>query len=373
MKATFWLALGMVFYTYIGYAILLWLWAQLNPRPVQRGRNQPSVSIIMVVRNEEANLPRKLENLRRLNYPADRMEFVVTSDGSNDRSSHILANLAHDKRFHILSFSEPKGKASGLNEALAAAKGEVVLFVDARQEVEADALRLMIENFSDSAVGCVSGELMLGDRTSGEARQGMGIYWRIEKKVRELESASGSVVGATGALYCARTSLLSPIPAETILDDVLLPLRIARSGARVVFDGRARAWDVSDLGGRREFQRKVRTLSGNYQLLQIAPWVLGNGNPLLARFISHKILRLFVPFALAAILISSAAVPGLFYRAALALQLAFYALSLFALSKRQIGPLTRFAHVALTFVILNSAAVVAFGNFITRRKEVWVR
>jgi hypothetical protein len=141
------------------------------------------------------------------------------------------------------------------------------------------------------------------------------------------------VVGATGALYAARCSLLAPIPAETILDDVLLPLQVARQGARVIFDGRARAWDDPDLGAEREFRRKVRTLTGNYQLLQIAPWVLSGANPLRFRFVSHKLLRLVVPFALAVLLVTSAAIPAPLYRAAFALQLAFYALSLFALSQ----------------------------------------
>ena len=135
--------------------------------------------------------------------------------------------------------------------------------------------RLLVENFADPAVGCASGELMLGDPNSGEAVKGMGLYWRIEKKIREWESASGSVVGATGALYAVRRSLLVAVPPETILDDVYIPMQVARQGARVIFDPRARAWDLPDLGTGREFARKVRTLSGNYQLLQLLPWLWG--------------------------------------------------------------------------------------------------
>jgi len=373
MKAVFWIGAGVTFYAYVGYAACLWVWSWLSPKPVQRGTNQPLVSMLMVVRNEEGTLPRKLRNLTALNYPPERMEFVVASDGSSDKTAEILLEVAKDERFNVLVAADPRGKACRLNETLAVAKGEIAVFVDARQEIEPDALRLLVENFADSTVGCVSGELMLGHATSGEAEKGMGIYWRIEKKIRELESASGSVVGATGALYAARTSLLSPIPPETILDDVLLPLNIARQGSRIIFDGRARAWDDPDLGAKREFRRKVRTLTGNYQLLQIAPWVLSGENPLRFRFISHKLLRLVVPFALAALLVASAAVPGTLYRAALVLQLTFYGLGLFALSNQKRGPLSRLANVALTFMVLNTAAVVAFANFVTRRKEVWVR
>jgi len=227
----------------------------------------PFVSIVMVVRDEEKALPGKLQNLAALDYPQDRMEFVVVSDGSQDSTERILSAAAKNLGCRALIFSERKGKACRLNDALAVARGEIVLFVDARQEIERDALRLLMENFVEDAVGCASGELMLGDASSGEAEKGMGIYWRVEKTIREMESASGSVVGATGALYAARHALLETLPAETILDDVFLPLCIARKGARVVFDGRARAWDSPDLGAGREFRRKVRTLTGHYQLL----------------------------------------------------------------------------------------------------------
>lgn len=373
MKIAFWCAASLVLYAYLGYGAWLWIYSRVQPQSHRRGVYLPLVSVVMVVRDEEKALPAKLGNLQALDYPAEKMEFVVVSDGSRDRTAEILSEAAKDARYRVLTFADPKGKASRLNDALAVARGEVVFFVDARQHIERDALRLLMENFVEDSVGCVSGELMLGEAGLGDAEKGMGIYWRIEKKIRELESASGSVVGATGAIYAARRALLVPVPADTILDDVFLPLHIARKGARVIFDGRARAWDSPDLGAAREFQRKVRTLTGNYQLLQLAPWLLGTENPLRFRFISHKLLRLAVPFALAAMLISSMAVAHPFYRIAFLLQLSFYALSLLALTKAQLGPLARVANAALTLIVLNTAAVVAFGNFVTGRKEVWVR
>ena len=373
MKLMFWGAAGFIFYAYLGYAAWLWVWSRLSPRPVMRGASEAFVSVVMVVRNEERTLPRKLSNLASLNYPADHLEFVVVSDGSTDRTGEILSQAAKDERFHILLAPDPKGKACRLNEALAIAQGEIAVFMDARQEIEPDAVRLLLENFTDSTVGCVSGELMLGDAASVEAEKRMGIYWRIEKKIRALESASDSVVGATGALYAARRSLLVAIPPETILDDVLLPLQVSRQGSRVIFDGRARAWDDPDLGAEKEFRRKVRTLTGNYQLLQIAPWVLTAANPLWFRFVSHKLLRLAVPFALAALLVTSVAIPERLYRGAFALQLAFYGLALFALANPPHGRLTRLGNAVVALVVLNTAAVVAFANFVTGRKEVWIR
>jgi cellulose synthase/poly-beta-1,6-N-acetylglucosamine synthase-like glycosyltransferase len=381
MKYVFWIAAALAGYSYLGYPAWLWLRSRWSPRPVRRGFALPSVSAVMVVRNEEAVVARKLDNLLTLDYPQEKLDVVVVSDGSSDRTPEILAGYARDPglrigaqpRVQTLLRPASQGKAAGLNDAIGLASGEVLLFTDARQHIETGALRRLVENFADPDVGAASGELMLGDPADGETGKGMGLYWRIEKKIRELESASGSVVGATGAIYCARRILLAPLPAGTILDDVLLPMQVVRQGSRVVFDSRARAWDTPDLGGDREFSRKVRTLSGNYQLLQLAPWLLGSKNAIRFEFVSHKLSRLAVPFALLALLLASIFLPLPFYRAALAAQLAFYALSLAALAELKIGPLARIADPARTFVVLNGAAVVAFINFVTGRKAVWLR
>ena len=407
MRYVFWLAAALIGYSYLGYPAWLWLRSRWSPRPVRRSSGQssressdrssatPAVTAVMVVRNEEAVIAHKLENLLTLDYPQEKLDVVVVSDGSSDRTPAILADYARNSgvpseirtevrtevrtgvRTRVRSLTKPasEGKAAGINDAIKLATGEVLLFTDARQHIESGALRLLIENFADPDVGAASGELMLGDPANGETGKGMGLYWRIEKKIRELESASGSVVGATGAIYCARRRLLdaSLLPVDTILDDVLLPMQIVRQGSRVIFDSRARAWDSPNLGEGREFSRKVRTLSGNYQLLQLAPWLLSSQNAIRFEFISHKLSRLAVPFALLALLIASIFLPQPLYRAALGAQLAFYALSLAALAGVKIGPLSRIADAARTFVVLNSAAMVAFINFVAGRKAVWAR
>ena len=377
IKYIFWIAAALVGYSYLGYPAWLWLRSRWSPRPVRRSSGQssrqsssqssavPAVTAVMVVRNEEAVIARKLENLLTLDYPQAKLDLVVISDGSRDRTPAILADYARDSRvrtrLRTLIKAASEGKAAGLNDAIKLATGDVLLFTDARQQIESNALRLLIENFADPDVGAASGELMLGDPTSGETGKGMGLYWRVEKKIRELESASGSVVDA------------SLLPESTILDDVLLPMQIVRKGSRVIFDARARAWDSPDLGEGREFSRKVRTLSGNYQLLQLAPWLLSSQNAIRFEFITHKLSRLAVPFALLALLIASMFLPQPFYRAALGAQLAFYALSLAAFAGVKIGPLSRIADPDRTFVVLNSAAMVAFINFVTGRKAIWVR
>src|SRR5580704_1027074 len=319
MRWLFWSAAFLIAYTYAGYAVCLWLRARVSPWPIRRSPQQPCVSVVVIVRNEEQRLESKMRNLLELDYPPQRCQIVADSDGSTDRTNAILRQYANDPRVQVLMNQCSRGKASGLNDAISLAAGEVIVFTDARQKIEGGAIRLLMENFADPEVGCVSGALMLGDPESGEAARGMGLYWRIEKKIRELESESGSVVGATGALYAVRRELLGEVPEGTILDDVYIPMQVVRQGKRVVFDSRARAWDSPDLGADREFSRKVRTLSGNYQLVQLAPWLLSGKNPIRFEFVSHKLLRLVVPFALVVVLLSSALASGVLYRIAFVL------------------------------------------------------
>jgi poly-beta-1,6-N-acetyl-D-glucosamine synthase len=376
MRWVFWGSAAWIAYTYVGYVMWLWGRVRLRPWPARRGFCDTSVSVVMVVRNEEQVLEKKLRNLLELDYPAERWQVVVVSDGSTDGTEAILREYANHPRVRVILNQLPAGKACGLNDALTWTEGEIVVFTDARQKIEADAVGFLVENFADSEVGAVSGELMLGDLDSSDpdsenAVQGMGLYWKIEKTIRELESASGSVVGATGALYAVRRKLLVSLPSQTILDDVYLPMNVVRQGSRVIFEPRAKAWDVVSLGADQEFRRKVRTLSGNYQLLQIAPWILSGENPILFEFVSHKLMRLFVPFALLGLLVSSALLAHPLYRFGLILQLAFYGLAGLAMMGLKQGMMSRVADAALTFVVLNTAAVVAFTNFVTGRKAAW--
>jgi poly-beta-1,6-N-acetyl-D-glucosamine synthase len=372
MTWVFWLAVAVIAYAYVGYLGWLWVRAQWRPWPVRRGRVEPLVSVVLVVRNEEAVLEQKLRNLLELEYPGKNFQIVVVSDGSTDATESILRDHARNPQVHVLLNQLAGGKAMGLNAAMSVAQGDIVVFTDARQEIEPGAVRLLIENFTDPEVGAVSGELMLGDPANGETGRGMGLYWQIEKRVRELEAAAGSVVGATGALYAVRRDLVVEVPADTILDDVFIPMNVARQKFRVIFDGRARAWDHADLGAHHEFHRKVRTLTGNYQLLQLAPWLLRKENPLRFEFISHKLVRLLVPFALLLALATAWFLPGPFYRMAFWTQLGFYGLSLLGSTRWNLGPVSRLTDPAYTFVALNTAALVAFANFVTGRKTVWM-
>ncbi|MCL4522859.1 MAG: glycosyltransferase family 2 protein [Acidobacteria bacterium] len=372
MKYVFWLSVLLIGYSYAGFPLWLYLRSRWRAIPVLREPILPFVSIVMAVRNEAQALPGKLKNLEELNYPPERLEIVVASDASTDATNALLAERASN-RLRPVFCAEHAGKAAALNQGIQAVRGEIVLFTDARQMLEGDALRRLVERFADPAVGCVSGELMLGEPGPADRHEGVGLYWKMEKKIREWEGAAGSVVGATGAIYAVRKKYIVPLPAGTILDDVYIPLHVARQGGRVVFEPGARAWDNFTDTPAREFGRKVRTLTGNYQLLQLAPWLLTRENPVRFEFISHKLLRLCVPFALAGALGSSLLTAEAFYRALAVAQLALYSLALLALVRPAPGVAGRLGNVVFSFLMLNTAAVVALINFLTGKKEVWVR
>jgi biofilm PGA synthesis N-glycosyltransferase PgaC len=367
----FWSSLALVLAAYAGYPACLYLQARWRPRPVRREPVQPSVTVILAVRNEEKRLLDKLQNLSLLEYPAERLELIAISDGSSDATNDILAKWQGPDRYAIF-LPHHQGKSAALNHGIARARGEIICFVDVAQTIESDGLRRLVEPFADPTVGCVSGELATPPHTTTSSA-GVGLYWRLETSIRKYESLTGSTVGATGAFYAVRRDAISQLPKDTILDDVYLPLQIARQGLRVVLEPRARVLETRTFSPIDEFRRKVRTLTGNYQLLRMAPWVITRANPLRVRFIFHKVLRLLVPFALLALVISSLLIRTGVYQLALLMQVAFYGLALCGSLRVQNRLLSRLSGASLAFLILNTAAAMAFLYFISGKKPAWAR
>lgn len=369
MRLLFWVSALAIGYVYLGYTALLVVWAKLRPRAIRASAgpaaDTPRVSIVIAARNEAARLPARIENLLALDYPSDRRQILVVSDGSTDDTLHVLSRYADAVQPLV---TPPCGKAAALNVGVAHATGDILIFADARQMFAPDALRALVAPFVDPAVGGVSGELLLdceasevagrrgvmerrstnGDRRtrgdSGPGRRwdvdrrgrlastiadGVGLYWRYEKQLRRLESAVGSTLGATGAIYALRRGLYRPLPDDTILDDVLTPMRAVLAGYRVVFSDQAIAFDRAAPDAHTETRRKVRTLAGNIQILGQEPrLLLPIVNPVWLQYVSHKVGRLIVPYALLTLFASSLALADrhLFYALALGGQCAFYLL-----------------------------------------------
>ena len=301
---TFWLCLGLVVYVYAGYPLLLVVWSRLRPRPVRRGTAEPPVSLVLAVRGGGERLEAKLENLLALDYPRDRLQIVVSLDGASADCERAAERFAA-RGVEVVRSERHQGKAAALNRGVAVCRGELVVFCDARQRLSPGAVRALVASFADPSVGAASGELVLLDDSGVEAGDGVGLYWRYEKALRAMESRIHSTVGATGALYAIRRKLYQPLPEGLLLDDVLVPMRIVLAGWRTVFEPAARAYDLEappDL----EFTRKVRTLAGNFQLLQLLPALLDpRRNPVFVQFVSHKLGRLLVPHLLVLLFVAN--------------------------------------------------------------------
>lgn len=354
----FWACAACVVYAYVGYPALIGLRARWRGRPPRLGPCPGSVSIVVSALDEEATIGRRLEELTGLLAASGRRgEVVLVSDGSTDRTAAIARGFTA-RGVRVLDRPDNAGKAVALTEGCATVDNDFIVFADARQSWAPDALERLLENFADPDVGAVSGDLII--ESSPGVMAGVGLYWRYEKWLRRREGLARSMVGVTGAICAVRRELFRPIPPGTILDDVYWPLRVAMQGFRVVHDDRAHAFDRLPEQARDEFRRKVRTLSGNFQLLRLLPGaVLPWRNPIWFEFVSHKLARLVVPWALIALLPLSLLIDGPIHRLAFAAQAAFYLAALLGLSGR-VGPRLKLAAAASSFLVLNAAAWCAF-------------
>jgi len=384
-KALFWIAAVLLAYVYVGYALVAAIRARLRPKQRLRAPVEPTVSIVVVAYNEAARIAARIENLLSLDYPADRVDIVIASDGSTDDSvSRALAYAGRAPQHgaapsvSVLAFPERRGKAAVLNAVVPSLRGDVVVFADARQRFERGALRALVENFADPGVGGVSGELVLtaGDNIAAAGR-GTALYWRYEKFIRATEGRTDSTVGATGAIYAIRRALFEPIPDDTILDDVVIPLRIVRRGFRVVFEPRARAYDRASLTARQEFARKARTSAGTFQLFARERWLWDpRRNRLWFEAMSHKALRLTLPLLHTTLFVAAgAAAPrGGIYALTFAAQLLFYGTAAIGFTAGQRVRRSRVVSVPCAICLLNWATVVGFVRFLTRRQRAtWER
>ncbi|HET6554387.1 MAG TPA: glycosyltransferase family 2 protein [Dyella sp.] len=369
---TFWASLLLLAYVFVGYPAVIWLLARLSPLPIRKREQYPSVSVIIVVHDAGRCIQAKLANLDTLNYPPEQIEIIVACDGCTDSTARLVRGCG-DPRVRLLEFPERRGKAACLNDAVAAARGKVLLLTDARQKLAPLALRELVANLADPLVGAASGELLLSDAETGFAL-GVDAYWHYEKLIRRSESACGSTIGVTGAIYAMHRDLFQPLPPGTVLDDVLVPMRVAARGYRVVFEPRALAWDRVTQQPVEERQRKIRTLAGNCQLIQLAPWLLSPvKNPLWLRFVSHKLLRLLAPWLLLALAVTSARLATDRLACAITLALLLAGGSLVLLGQ-WLPPLGRWLPVRLSvaFFYLNlfaAQALLAFAR--NRRLHLW--
>ncbi|MBN1270297.1 MAG: glycosyltransferase family 2 protein [Kiritimatiellae bacterium] len=372
----FWICGAGLLYIYLGYPVLVWALATLRPRPVRKAPFSGRVSVVVVAYNEETSVERKIRSLLTSDNAAQMGEIIVASDGSTDGTVEKVGGLG-DSRIHVRAFTERRGKPAVLNDVVPECAHPVVVLTDARQEVEAGSLSVLLSNFADPAVGVVSGELVFRRRENATVTaRGIDFYWRYEKFIRKHEARFASVPGATGALYAIRKELFAPIPAECLLDDVAIPMQAVLSGRRCVFEEGAVVYDEPLQDTAREATRKRRTIAGNAQFIKLFPaWLLPWRNPIWFQFVSHKMSRLLSPFLLALLFAANVVlVRDAFYVVLLVGQAAFYALAAVGALARGPGRGPRALGAPLVFVSLNFTILLALWDACRGRfRAAWTR
>ncbi len=376
MTILFFISLGVILYTYFGYPVLLMAWKLVAGKPVAKQDILPTVSVLVSVHNEEPHIERRIENLLEADYPRDRMEILIGCDGCTDGTVRIVERLAETLAIRFRVSPERIGKPAMLNGLAREAGGKIFVFADARQRFAPAAIRELVRCFGDERVGCVSGELVIEERGSGAGR-GVGLYWKYEVWLRKMESGIGSMLGATGAIYALRREFFRDAPADVLLDDVYTPMNAIMAGKRSVLEPAARAFDTASASVEKEFNRKVRTLVGNFQIFSLFRSAFNPFRSSIAwQLFSHKLLRLTLSYFLVLFFILSAflAGRGLPYLLSLVAQVLFYgaACAGFVLERfhAKLRGVFRAVYVPYEFCVLNAAAVVALYRYLSGGMDV---
>lgn len=323
-EIVFWFSVLTVAYVYAGYPLLLAALSRIFRRPVDKQPITPPVSLLICAYNEQEVIRAKLENTLALDYPEGLLEIVVASDGSTDRTVEIAREFA-SPQVRVIAYPKNRGKIATMNETLPQLSGEIAVFSDASAMLDARAIHELVANFHDPRIGAVSGIYQVRRADQSSTGGSESFYWKYETALRLQESALDSLLGGHGHLYGIRKSLY-PFPQPgTINDDYVIPVRIVAQGYRAVYETNAVGWEeAEEMAG---FGRRVRIMAGNVQQLREMPGLLKRPLPLFF-FLSHKLGRLVVPFAMLLALASSALLlADPLYRAALIAQVCVYSLA----------------------------------------------
>lgn len=374
-QVVYWLSFAGLLYIYVGYPALIGLCARVRPAGVRKQPQATPVSVVIAGHNEAHRLTAKLDSLFACARSELIAEVLIGSDGSDDDTASVIARYAND-RVRLFPFAERRGKPAVLNDLIPLCRSEIVILTDARQPLDPAALVRLTAPFADEQVGVVSGELMFRASRDCPAAAGLGAYWTYEKLIRKSESRFRSVPGATGALYAIRRHLFRAVPANTLLDDVVIPMQAVEQGFRCLIEPGAIAWDDPSQTSAQEAVRKRRTIAGCAQLVVNQPrWLLPWRNPIWWEFVSHKLARLSSPLLLAILLVSNwLLVEHALYAFLFAGQIVFYGCGLLGMILPSIGRASRSVGVPLMFLALNTATVAALWDAARGRfRTTWPR
>ncbi|MDQ2936449.1 MAG: glycosyltransferase family 2 protein [Acidobacteriota bacterium] len=365
-EVLFWLSALALFYTYVGYPLLLTLVSVLRPRLVCRSHYEPFVSVVITAYNEERDLAAKLENTLALDYPPELLEILVTSDCSTDRTDEISREFA-TRGVRLHRQLARLGKTAAQNAAVELARGDVILFSDATTLYQPNVLRMMMPNFADRTVGCVAGRLIYVDPADSTVGRGARSYWNYETFIKRRESRIGSLIGASGCLYAVRRTAYVALYHEAC-SDFIIATKMVEQGLRTIYEPNAVCTEETNGQLQKEMRMRVRVIAQTFTDLWRHRAMM---NPFRSGFyavqlLSHKVMRYAVPHLLITMLVASAILaPGSrFYLIVLTLQLGCYLSAFVAWALDRAGVRNRLLALPQYFLLTNVASLIACYQFL---------
>ena len=381
LKFIFWASLFVVFYSYIGYGLLMILLVSLK-KFFQKNKvkkapvvDPPPLAIIIAAYNEEEYITQKIENTLALDYPRHKLEIVFVTDGSTDRTPDLIRQYPGINLYHQ---PERKGKVAAINRVLPLIKSDLILFCDANTFLNKNCATEIVKHYTDPKVGGVAGEKKIF-QTMGDtaAAAGEGLYWKYESFLKKLDSDFYTTVGAAGELFSVRKSLIEEVPEGTIIEDFVQSLSICTKGFVVRYEPNAYAMETASASIREEMKRKVRISAGAFQAMILLKELFNVFKyPIVSfQFISHRILRwTLCPIALVVLLLANFLIVmiggNLFYQIMLFLQVVFYGMAIagWVFANRDIR--VRILYVPFYFLFMNVAVFIGFGRYIRKKQTV---
>ena len=366
IEIVFWIAVSAVGYTYLGYPLLVYFVSLIFPRKVSKKEFEPKVTILITAYNEEGAIASKIQNTFLIDYPKEKLEILVASDGSSDRTDEIVKEFSTSG---VRLFHQPgrKGKTFTQNKAVELATGEIILFSDATTLYRTDVLRRLLPNFADEGIGCVAGKLLYVDSSGSDVGKGARGYWSYESFLRERESLACSLIGVSGCLYAVRKSAYQPMYPEACSDFLICTI-VYKQGYRSIYEPSAICTEETNRRTDKEMKMRVRVISQTFTDLWRNRSML---NPFRSGFygielISHKLFRYFVPLYLFIIFFSSLVLSfsKTLFLAAILFQLGFYSFAFVAWLLEKVGVRIGIFAIPLYFVLTNIASLVGFYKFL---------
>lgn len=377
--ALIWISLAIIFYTYLGYTIILWVFNLFKSKPTLTQLSDeelPHVTHVIAAYNEKNIIPEKIKNYQKLDYPSDKIVHLWITDGSDDGSPDILRNIPNTK---VLHKANRKGKTAALNRAMKEVRSPITIFSDANSMLSEKSVRNLVNALHSEEVGCVAGEKrIISEKKDKAAGAGEGLYWNYEAIIKKLESGFNSTMGAVGELYAIKTKYYSFPPENTILDDFVVSLNTAQKGYKIKYVNNAFATEEASINIKEEMKRKIRIAAGGFQTLFTYPGLLNffKHPGLSFQFISHKVLRwFFVPLSLVLLLLSNIyivliAQEVLLFDILLILQSVFYFLALIGLLFR--NKVIKLKPIFLPYYIsmMNYSQIAGLIRYLRGRQKV---